>query len=81
MHENYIWFLKDFIYLLLDREEGREKERERNNNAWLPLVRSLLGTWLATQAYALDWESNQLPFDLQAGTQTLSHTSQGYRWF
>ena len=23
-------FLKDFIYLLLEREEGREKERERN---------------------------------------------------
>ena len=27
-----------------------------------------------------DWESNQRPFDLQARTQPLSHTSQGYRY-
>ena len=73
-----LFLKKDYIYLFLERGEGREKERERNINAWLPLVRPLLGTWLATQAYALDWESNQLPFDLQAGTQTLSHTSQGH---
>ena len=25
-----------------------------------------------------DWESNRLPFGLQAGTQPLSHTSHGY---
>ena len=31
-------FLKDFIYLFLDRREGREKERERNINVWLPLT-------------------------------------------
>ena len=31
---------KDFIYLLLEREEGRE----RNINVWLPLMRPLLGT-------------------------------------
>ena len=30
----------------------------------------LLGTWPATQACALDWESNQRPFSLQAGTQS-----------
>ena len=30
-------FLKDFIYLFLDREKGREKERERNITVWLPL--------------------------------------------
>ena len=34
-------FLK-FIYLFLERGEG--KERERNINVWLPLVRPLLGT-------------------------------------
>ena len=33
--KNHI-FLKDFIYLFLDKREGREKERERNNNVWLP---------------------------------------------
>ena len=26
----YSYFFKDFIYLFLEREEGREKERERN---------------------------------------------------
>ena len=33
-------FFKDFIYLFLDRGVGREKERERNINVWLPLVHS-----------------------------------------
>ena len=40
----YTFFLKDFIYLFLERVEGREKVRERNNNVWLPLMRSPLGT-------------------------------------
>ena len=31
-------FLKDFIYLFLERGEGREKEREENINVWLPLA-------------------------------------------
>ena len=31
-------FFKDFIYLFLERGEGREKERERNINVWLPLT-------------------------------------------
>ena len=26
------------FYLFLDRREGREKERERNINVWLPLM-------------------------------------------
>ena len=28
----FLLFFKDFIYLFLDRGEGREKERERNIN-------------------------------------------------
>ena len=47
------FFLKDFIYLFLEREEGREKERERNVNVWLPLTWPPLGTWPATQECAL----------------------------
>ena len=31
-------FLKDFIYLALERGEGREKEREGNIDVWLPLT-------------------------------------------
>ena len=37
------YFLKDFIYLFLDRWEGREKEWERNINVWLPLTCPTLG--------------------------------------
>ena len=53
---------QDFISLFL--------ERERNINVWLSLMWPLLGTWPTTQACALDWESNQRPFSLQAGTQS-----------
>ena len=50
----YVSFVfKDCVYLYLERQEGREKERERNINLWLPLLRPLLGTWPATQACAV----------------------------
>ena len=45
-------FKKDFIYLFLERGDGREKERERNINMWLPLIRPLLGTWCTTHTCA-----------------------------
>ena len=41
------------MYLFLERGEGREKERERNINVWLPLTRPLLGTWPETQIHVL----------------------------
>ena len=72
------YFFKDFIYLFVERGKGREKERERNINVWLPLAHPPLGTWPTAQACALDWESNRRPFNSQASTQPLSHTSQGY---
>ena len=46
----FLMVLKRF-YLFLEGE-GREKQRERNINVWLPLERPLLGTWPATQACA-----------------------------
>ena len=48
----------------------REEEREGNTNVWFLLIHPLLGTWPATQACALDWESNQRSFGLQASTQS-----------
>ena len=42
---------------------------ERNIIVWFPLTHPTPGTWPATQACALDWESNQEPFGLQASTQ------------
>ena len=44
------YFFKDFIYLFLERGEGREKEREKNINVWLPVALSLLGTWPTARA-------------------------------
>ena len=41
----------DFVYLFL--EKGREKERARSINVWLPLECLQLGTWPTTQACAL----------------------------
>ena len=44
---------KDFIYSFSERGEGWEKKRERHIYVWLPLTWPPLGTWPATQAYAL----------------------------
>ena len=49
----FLVFFKDFIYLLLDRGEGMEKERERNINVWLPLMHPPPETQPKTQACAL----------------------------
>ena len=56
---------------------GREKERERNINVWLPLECSLLGTWPATQACALirNWTGD--PLVPRPELNPFSHTSQG----
>ena len=57
-----IIFNKDFIYLYLERGEGREKERQRYINVWLLLTWPLLGTWPTTQACALpgNWTGGPL---------------------
>ena len=70
-------FFKDFIYLFLDRE-GREKERERSINVWLPPTHPLLGTWPAIQACALTGNWTGDPLVRKLVLNPLSHTSQGY---
>ena len=65
------------FFFLIFRGEGKEKVRKRNISVWLPLVCPRLRNWPVTQACALEWESNQQPFDSQASTQPLSHTSLG----
>ena len=54
----YLFFNKDFIYLFLERGEGKEKERERNIEVWLPLLCPQLGDLAHNQARAL--AGNQL---------------------
>ena len=39
----FLIFFKDFIYLFLERGEGKEKEKERTINVWLPLMLPFLG--------------------------------------
>ena len=46
----FILFFKDFIFKRGRREGEREAEK---HHVWLPLMRPILGTWLATQACAL----------------------------
>ena len=76
------FFLNDvFIYLFLERGEGREKERERNINVWLPLTHSLLGTWPATQACALTGNWTGDPLVRRLVFNLLSHTNQDWFFF
>ena len=60
------------------RGEGREKERERNINVWLPLSLLQLETWPATQAPALTGNRTGDPLVHRTALNPLSHTSQGY---
>ena len=57
--------------------EGREKERERNINVWLPLTGPLLGTWPTTQTGALIGTRTSDPLVRRLALTPLSHTSQG----
>ena len=66
-------FFKRFIF-----REGREREREGEKHQCVVASHvPLTGDLACNPGMCPDWESNQLPFDLQAGTQPLSHTSQG----
>ena len=65
----YFIFLKDFIYLFLERGEGKERKREKYQcvvASHLPPTGDLAqnsGMWP-------DWEPNWRPFGSQAGTQS-----------
>ena len=73
-----IWFYFKILFILfLGKEQGREKERERNINVWLPLVCPLLETWPATQACALTGNRTGGPLVLRSAVNPLSYTSQG----
>ena len=64
------FFFKDFMYLFLDRGEGREKVRERNINVCFPFVCPTPGNLAHNSGMCPDRESNQRPLGLQAGTQS-----------
>ena len=69
-------FLFKRFYLFLDRREGKEKERERNINVWLPLVRPPTRYLALNPGMCPDWES-QVTLICRPALSPLSHTSQG----
>ena len=72
-HCPQLYFFKIF-YLLIFREKGREGERERNINVWLPLTCPSTGDLACNPGMCPDWESNWQLFDSQSSAQsTESH--------
>ena len=62
-------FLKDIIYLFLDRGGGREKEGENHQCVAAPHA-SLTRDLAHNPGMCPDWESNQQPFSSQASAQS-----------
>ena len=72
---------KDFIYLFLERREGRERGRE--TSMWerhfdlLPLANPQTGTWPTTQECPLTGNRTSDPWACRLMLNPLTHTSQG----
>ena len=63
----YFLFFKDFIYLFIDRGEGKEKEREASKYGCFSCSPNLA----CNPRMFPDWESNLRPFSLQASAQSI----------
>ena len=61
-----------FKILFISRERGKEGERERNINVWLPLERPQLGTWHLAHNPGMcpDWELNRQAFGSESRAQS-----------
>ena len=64
----YSFLNKDFIYLLLERGEGREKETKMSTCGCLSYA-GATGDLARSPGLCPDWELNWQPFSLQARTQ------------
>ena len=67
LFENII--LKDFIYLFLERGEGREKDGEKNQCVVASRTPPS-GDLVCSPGMCPDWESNWQPLDSQAHAQS-----------
>ena len=65
----FFFFLKRF-YLFVFRERGKEGERERSINVWLPHVPPT-GDLAHNPGMGPDWKSNRHPSGLQASTPSI----------
>ena len=63
-------FLIFFRFYLLERGEGREKEREEKHQCVVASSTPPTGDLAHNPGMGPDWESNQWPFGSQAGTQS-----------
>ena len=78
----YFYFLKTlFIYLFLERGERREKERERHQCVVTSHMHTLLGTWPATQSWALTGNRTGDPLVGSPALNPLSQSSHGKSYF
>ena len=75
-------FFKDFIYVILERGEGREKEGEKHQRVVASRAPPT-GDLACTPGMWPDWELNQPPFGSQAGAQSTEPHQPGpnfYTW-
>ena len=72
-----LFFLRFYLFIL-EREEGKEKERERNINVWLPSTCPLTGDLACNPGMCPDWESIGDPLIPRPALSPLSHSSQGW---
>ena len=70
-HQKRNSFLKDFIYLFLERGRGGEREGEKQQCGNMVASHTLpTGDLACNPGMCPDWESNKRPFGLQADTQS-----------
>ena len=69
-------FLKDFVYLLSERQKGKEKEGEKHQCVVASRV-FLAGDLAQNPGMCSGWESNRELSVRRLALSPLSHTSQG----
>ena len=74
---SFIFLIKDFMYLFLEKGEGREKERERNISVRQKHGSVAFRTCPVTQARALARNRTRDLFLGRTPPNRLSHTGQG----
>ena len=72
-------FFKDFIYLILERGKGKEKEGDKHQCVVASHVPPI-GDLAHNPGMFPDWESNQQPFGLQASAQSTEPHQPGLPW-
>ena len=70
-------FLKDFLYLFLEKREGKEKQGEKHQCVVASHV-GPTGDVAHNPGMCPDWESNWRPFCSQAGTQSTEPHQPGF---